>query len=159
MIKRVLIFVSILFVAILVVGCTNNKIVEEFKEAHKEVLANKEGFAMLSNDFYVSELSEDQVNKFFDFIEKIVANSKLIDNDDFYDYVDKASDEDSGTLALQNLKADKTKVNFLGIRLKGNKMFVLISYVGDEKFTFYEVANATKYKKEFEDLIQSLSSK
>ncbi len=167
MIKRVLIFVFILFITILAVGCSNtaSQDPKEIKDAHQDVLDNINDYYLIkrhnavrnqgsSSDFvYEFNITKADVDKFFEVAEALFIKSEyfgpFVGVEDKEDWLNRAvtiaNGEDSGNISMVSI--EKSEKNLL---------FVAIIYQNPNKRAAYKVVKSEKYIQQFEQLVTDL---
>ena len=157
MMKRILILVSILFVAISAVGCSGSgaKDVKELNEGQQIVLDNLKDFAIVGSGLKTNlELSKADVDKFFKFAKTLVANSKEIDSKDLDNL--ELSDIDK-FLTLANTSGNQHDFDGLGIvKTAKGKIYVTMANANAKDGIVYEVNNPKKYFSQLDNLFKDL---
>jgi len=157
MMKRILILVSILFVAISAVGCSGSgsKDVKEVDKGQKIVLDNLKDFGIVGSGFKTNlDLSKDDVDKFFKFAKTLVANSKEIDTGE----LDALSAGDLDKfLTIANTSDNQHDFDGLGIvKTTNGKLYVTIANADAKDGIAYEVNNPKKYFSQLDSLLKDL---
>lgn len=158
MFKRVLIIVSILFVAMSVVGCAGGggkQSVAKVEEFHDLVLEDVGKFYIAGRFGPVNyNLSKDDVDKYMEFAKKLVSKSKKVDKFEILQYASDITD----SIAITDKTADiyKTHTTMSILKIKGDIFMVSFSFDGDEKDYTYKITGAAKYNADFEQLFKDI---